>query len=278
MINDIFQVDWVFFDTIIIIILFLLLIGVKVFKTTHRWRISISNNNLEFYSLSNIPVNLENQFLRIVKWNLTKNSIFSKQNKKTPIILILRTNFKGRLIKVLTEGLSSYGFTVIHAKIKIRRNSFPNQENDIVKKGIKPIISSALDYLKDKGLIATSSRIIINFAKSLISPKVILSETDNIGLITINPKIHKENIGHFKELIINSVQYAQHFYLFNKRSFLFLKNRNFSRLFKEIKDKKKHKERLIILPKSNSIFKYYETILLGVLIDIIETKLMKIKI
>ncbi|MFW9785389.1 MAG: hypothetical protein ACFFFB_24120 [Candidatus Heimdallarchaeota archaeon] len=278
MINDIFQVDWVFFDTIIIIILFLLLIGVKVFKTTHRWRISISNNNLEFYSLSNIPVNLENQFLRIVKWNLTKNSIFSKQNKKTPIILILRTNFKGRLIKVLTEGLSSYGFTVIHAKIKIRRNSFPNQENDIVKKGIKPIISSALDYLKDKGLIATSSRIIINFAKSLISPKVILSETDNIGLITINPKIHKENIGHFKELIINSVQYAQHFYLFNKRSFLFLKNRNFSRLFKEIKDKNKHKERLIILHKSNSIFKYYETILLGVLIDIIETKLMKIKI
>lgn len=278
MINDIFQVDWVFVDTIIIIILLFLLIGVKVFKTTHRWRISISNNNLEFYSLSIIPVNLGNQFLRIVKWNLTKNSIFSKKNKKTPIILILRTNFKRGLIKVLTEGLSSYGFTVIHAKIKIGRNSFPNQENDIALKGIKPIISSALDYLKDKGLIATSSHLIINFAKSLISPKVILSEPDNIGLITINPKIHKENIGHFKELIINSVQYSQHFYLFNKRRFLFLKNRNFSRLFKEVKDKNKHKERLITLQKSNSIFKYYETILLGVLIDIIETKLMKIKV
>ncbi|MFX1325121.1 MAG: hypothetical protein ACFE8N_09190 [Promethearchaeota archaeon] len=277
MINDIFQVDWVFVDTIIIIILFLLLIGIELFKTTHRWRLSISNNYLESYSLSNVPVNLGNPFLRIVKWQLVKNVIVSTQNKKTPIILILRSNFKRRLTKVLTEGLSSYGFTVIHAKIKLGRNSILKLENDIAKNNIKPMVSSALDYLKKKGLITSSSHLAINFSKSLISSKVILSEPDNIGLIIINPKINKENIENFKELLINSMQYPQLFYLFSKRIFALFKNRSISRFIKEIKDKNKLKERLITLEKSNTIFKYYETILLGILIELIETKL-KIKL
>ncbi|MHA2390933.1 MAG: hypothetical protein ACXAEX_03100 [Promethearchaeota archaeon] len=277
MINDIFQVDWVFVDTMIIILLFLLLIGIKVFKATHRWRTTISNNNLSLHSFSKTPKNLEHHFIKTTQWIIAQNSLTIEQNKKSPLILILRTNLKRRLNKILTEGLCSYGFTVIHAKIKIEHNHFPETENNIIENEFKYFISSILDYFEKEGLISNSDHLTINYAKSLLPPTAILSEPDNIGLILINPKINKKNVGHFKELLISSLQFPQLFYIFSERNALFLKNRSLSCIIKEINDKNKHKVQLKTLEKSNRSFKYYETILLGIIIDIIETKLMKSK-
>ncbi|MCK4238559.1 MAG: hypothetical protein KAX33_05505, partial [Candidatus Lokiarchaeota archaeon] len=39
----IFQIDWIFWDTIIIFLLIIFLISVKIFKNTHRWRNFLSN-------------------------------------------------------------------------------------------------------------------------------------------------------------------------------------------------------------------------------------------
>lgn len=276
MINDIFQVNWVIVDIVIIILLLLLLLGVKLFKATHRWRLSFSNNNLEFYSFSKIRENLKSRFIKTKHWNITKNSSIIKQNIKTPLILILRTNSKRRLIKILTEGLSSYGFTIINAKIKIKYNS--KIGNEIIENEVKSLISSAFDYFEKKGLINTSDHLTINYSKSLVPPTAILSEPDNIGLILINPKINKINIGRFKEIQINSLQYPRLFYIFSKRNVLVLKNRSLRRLIKEFDDQNTDMAKLTTLERANRNFKYYETILLGIIIDIIENKLMESKI
>ena len=275
MINDIFQLNWVFVDTVIIILLILLLLGVKLFKATHRWRLSFSNNNLEFYSFSKTPANLKSRFIKIKHWSITKNSPIIKNNNKTPLILILRTNVKRKLIKILTEGLSSYGFTIINAKIKIKYNS--KTGNELIKSEVKSLISSAFDFFEKKGLINTFDHLTINYSKSFVPPTAILSEPDNIGLILINPKINKMNIGRFKEIQINSLQYPRLFYIFSKKNIFILKNRSLKRLIKESDDKNTIIAKLTTLERSNRNFKYYETILLGTIIDIIENKLMESK-
>ena len=59
MVTNIYQIDWVLVDTTIIVLLFLLLLGVKIFKSTHRWRSNFSNEALEYYSFNNANLNLK---------------------------------------------------------------------------------------------------------------------------------------------------------------------------------------------------------------------------
>jgi len=71
--KDIFQLDWIFIDTIIIVLLILLLLGVKLYKLTHRWRFSFSNEALEFISYRKPPLEINNQSISTSKWTLTRN-------------------------------------------------------------------------------------------------------------------------------------------------------------------------------------------------------------
>ena len=69
-----FRIDWVFIDTIIIILLILLLIGVKVFKSTHRWRLNFSNTALEYHSFHKTQDQVTNRVISKKYWYLTKNT------------------------------------------------------------------------------------------------------------------------------------------------------------------------------------------------------------
>ena len=153
MLNDIFQIDWIFVDTIIIILLFLLLIGVRIFKSTHRWRSTFSNEALEYYNFPDADKIVGNQFLHANKWSLVRDSSLKEKYSKNLLILVLRTNYKRRLLRILTEGLASNGFNIITAKIKIKH--YP--DSDILEKGVidelKSLISTIINYFKEKQLI-----------------------------------------------------------------------------------------------------------------------------
>ena len=71
--TDIFQLDWIFIDTIIIILLILLLLGVKVYKLTHRWRFSFSNEALEYTIYRKPPLKINDQSISSSNWTLTRN-------------------------------------------------------------------------------------------------------------------------------------------------------------------------------------------------------------
>jgi hypothetical protein len=275
MINAIFQVDWVFIDTVIIFLLLLLLLSVKLFKITYRWRLSFSNVNLESHYFPQIPENLKSHYIKAINWTITKNSLTRKQKIKTPLILISRTNLKRRLIKILTEGLSSYGFTIINARIKIKHNS--KIGNEIIENEIESYISSAFGKFEKEGLINSLDHLTISYSKSLVPPTAFLSEPDNFGLILINPKINKASIGRFKEIKINLKQFSRSFYIFSKRNFFILKNRNLKRFIKEFGYDDTSVTKVTTLERSNRNFKYYETVLLGTIINLIENEIIDSK-
>ena len=277
MVSNAFQVDWVFVDTLIIILLLLLLLGVKIFKSTHRWRLSFSNEALEYYSFPK-PYDLgKSHYIKIKHCSLTRNSSLHKQFDECPLILILRTSFKKHITKIITEGLSSYGFNVINLKLNIKLDSSSNMLNKTINDEIKSLISLLLDYFKHKGFIGNSKYILVNLSKPFVPNTEILTDPEKIGFILINPRMNKYNIGRLKETFHTLPQYTQLFYIFSKRSFFILKNNDLKHFTKEFDENITNKAKLITLKKSTKSFKYYETILLGIIIDILENKLMKSK-
>lgn len=275
MVSNAFQVDWVFVDTVIIILLFLLLLGVRIFKSTHRWRLSFSNEALEYYPFPK-PYDIGRiHYIKTKHCSLTRNSSQHKQYDKCPLILILRTKFKRHLTKIITEGLSSYGFNVINLKLNIKLDSRSNTLDRTINDEVKSQISLILDYFEHEELIANSKCILLNFSKPFFPNTEILTDPERIGLLLINPRMNKYNVGSLKEIFHTLPQYTQFFYIFSKRSFLILKNYDLKRFIREFDENFTNKAELITLEKSTKSFKYYETILLGIIIDILEHKLMK---
>ncbi|MFX0041840.1 MAG: hypothetical protein ACFE8L_02910 [Candidatus Hodarchaeota archaeon] len=268
--TDIFQIDWIFIDTIIIILLILLLIGVKIYKLTHRWRFSFSNEALEYIIYRNLPLKMDNQSISNSKWTLTRNIFLREESYKKPTIVILRTNYKKRLFYILTEGLSSYGFNVINLRLKIGFDK-------ILIANIRQLISTVIDFLKEKDLEFNFNYILLNYSKSSFSYSSILTDPKNYGMILINPKLNNENIKNYKELFDSSHLISQLYTIFSKRSAFILNNQNLKRFLSLYDHQKEKKLNLITIKKANYSFNYYETILLGMVINLIENKLLNTK-
>lgn len=278
MAGDIFQVDWVFVDTVIIVLLFLLLFGVKVFKATHRWRSFFSNEALERLYFPTAHKKIKNPFVFTKKWSFTRNSYLNKEFSMVPSILILRTKYKRKFLRILTEGLSSYGYNVINIKIKIKPDTNLNILNKKVMDEVKSFTSIVLDYFKQNGLITNSNYFLLNYSTSSIPYRAILSDSKNVGMILINPKLNTQNINNFRDIIKEFQQNTQLYTIFSKKSIFIIKNKNLKRFLKEIYPQKKINLKLLTLGKAKNSFKYYETIVLGMIIEILDNELLKTKI
>lgn len=277
MLNDIFQIDWVFVDTIIIVLLFLLLIGVRIFKSTHRWRSTFSNEALEHFYFPDAYKIVGNQFFQAKKWCLVRDSSLKEKYSKNLLILVLRTNYKRRLLRILTEGLASNGFNIITAKIKIKH--YP--DSNILEKGVidelKSLISTIINHFKEKELTKNQHYILLNHSKSIFPYKAILTDSKNKGMILINPKIKTENLINFHNVIDNTLS-NNHFYtIFSKKSWFIFPNKNLKSLLTEFPSQILTGLKILTLDKAKNLFKYYETIVLGIVIDIIENKILKSK-
>ncbi len=267
MANDLLHVDWVFVDTIIILLLVLLLIGVRVFKSIYRWRFSFSNKALEQHSFHRPQEQFRSQSLNTKYWKLTKNTTLTNTKSNNDVILILSTTHKKRLLRILTEGLCSYGFIIVSLRITKKASENINHE-------LHTLISFIINNSKQKGLIRNSNYALLEYSHSWFPYKVVLSDPNNTGLILLNPRMKKKHMGILEEIFNSQHQHPQLFYIFSKRSFFILKNKNIKLYKKYFGDKRENKIELITLEKSNRNFKYYETILLGILIDIIENKMI----
>ncbi|MHA1932001.1 MAG: hypothetical protein ACW96X_05645 [Promethearchaeota archaeon] len=276
MINDIIHIDWFFVDTIIIALLILLLLSVKIFKSTYRWRLSFSNEALEYHSFHNIEEQVRSRNLSTKYWDLTRNTSLINTSVRDKVILILRTKYKKKLLRILTEGLSTYGFTVISVKVK-KKNDSNSQISEKIINEVFALISSIITISKQKGFIQDSDYTLLEYSNSLLANKAILTEPNNKGLILLNPKLATNHTGIQEKILNNQQQYPQLFYIFSKRSIFILKNRNLKRYKKILGDENDNKIKLVILEKSHRNFKYYETILLGIIIDIIENKIIESK-
>jgi len=276
--TNIFQIDWISVDIIIIILLFILLLGVRLFKTIHRWRYSLSNQALEHICFSQSRKNKKNKIILTKKWCLTQNLSLKKNFNNPPLILMLRKNFKTKLLRTLTEGLSTYGFKVISIKTKIKHT--PNSK--ILEKTVieewKSLISNVLDDFEIRETAKNPKYVLIIHSESIIAYRQILSDSDIKGVILINPKLNKKISSDHKYILNPCSTNAQLVLVFSRKSILVFKNKHLKSFLKDVALQKKNNFNYITIEKSTNSFKYYETIILGMIIDIIENKFLKSEI
>ncbi|MHA1490140.1 MAG: hypothetical protein ACTSRI_10865 [Promethearchaeota archaeon] len=272
---NIFHLDWVFIDTIIIILLIVLLILVKIYKITARWRRPFSNEALEIRKYDKSDIKFKTLNINLKKWSLIRNKTLIRGDNSKPIIVIIRTNHKKKLLRVLTEGLSSYHLKVIIIDLRIKLCPNHNHLEKIIQEEIRHIISVIINFFKQQKLLITSNYFVINHFKSNFSYKSLLIDTNNVGMALINPRLNKINRRNFTEIINHVVIKTQLFLIFSKKSNFFLNNKNLKIFLKEFPIHNSSNLNILTLEKSKKSLKYYETILLGIIVDILENNSLK---
>lgn len=272
---NLFQFDWIIIDTVVIILLIVFLVSVKIFKERFRWRSTLSNIALEQFIFDKQSLELTNQNIIVKNISITVNNVLKSKNMLKPSIVIFRSTKNKRLVKVLTEGLASYGFDVINITLNIK--SFDSSES--IKKQIQEEfnhqISSVLNFFKLKQLITNSSYLTINYHKSKVFLNSIIYDKNNAGMILINPKFEIIDQKKIAEIIDKKEVLSKLFIIFSENSSTFLTNKNLNKFLTYLADYYSLKSNLLIVDKSKSSFKYYETILLGIIINLIESNILK---
>jgi len=116
----IFQIDWVFWDTIIIFLLIIFLISVKIFKNTHRWRNFLSNPLIMENKTKNFEIQCGEQEIFRISFTLFEsiiNDVAENNNNKTSNLLII---FKKRRYNTYpyAEALASIDLKVVFIDFK----------------------------------------------------------------------------------------------------------------------------------------------------------------
>ena len=271
---DIFRVDWILVDTIIIILLVLLLISVKIFKEAYRWRFSLSNEFLTRTTANALRFNLDCPSTYIKKWNLTKSKVIQEEISSKPSIFIIRTHRKQMLLKTLTEGLSTYGFNVVNIWLKIKADKGKIKTIRYIEREIQQSIPSILMSNCQNLHLLSQRYVVVNFDKKIIPNNIITKDSNSLKLISINPQLNLANLKIIQTLETISNPQFQIFIIFSECLNPFFKNRNLNK--KILSDKALKNSNIFkyhTIQKSKSTFKHYETVLLSIIIKNIDNKI-----
>ena len=268
MTNDIFQVDWITVDIIIIVLLILLLIGVKVLKEIYRWRFFFSNISTIRKVENHLDINNQVSSISIKKSDLTTCSVFQQEGLIKPTIVLIKRYRKLMLLKALTEAFCTSGYNVISLRLKISNKNLTERLISDIEKELQqtfPII--IMSYNQDVNLLSQNYNV-IDFTKKVLPLNLLLKDSHCRNIILINPRLKSSNQEVFLTLLSDSNKSPKLITIFSE---------NINPLFKNKKVKKilQNKEtfkytKYTIIQKTTSTFKYYETLLLSVILRYIE--------
>ncbi len=261
---SLFRINWIFIAEIVVVLLILFLICIEVYKEISRWRKKFSNQNLKIriLKLNDIIDNKPSIFINKIK--LISNTNSDNQHNR-PIILFLRTNYRKILPNILIEGLASYGYNIVNIRLKKKLGSTINNYNKELEKHLLGI----LRYLFQNKITTSEKFYVLNYSKSNFPYGPFLVENNNVGMILINPRLNNTNIINIDKIISNNNIKNKLWFIFSNYSYLIFPNFNlkkFNRLYKE----KINYIRNIHIQKARISFKYYETILLGNIIQFLD--------
>lgn len=272
---DIFRLDWIFIDTVIIVLLLLVLISVKLFKERSRWRASLSSEVLEIINYRKSDIPLISQYFDIKNLSFVRNISIKKQINSKPIIIISKTTKKRKLLYVLTEGLASYGFNVIIVDFKVALDYDNLVFDNNMQKETENIFSKIINILVEKDVISNSTYVLINYSKLSFLYNSTLSDPKNRGIFLLNPNFNNIIMGNFSEASNLNDLKSPIYVIFSKNLSLFIPNKNLKKFLKVFNNETSRVFKLITLEKAKRSFKYYETILLGIIIYLIDNNLLK---
>lgn len=262
---DIFRLNWIFIDTIIIILLVLLLLGVKIFKQTHRWRRSFANTEIKVYPKSSLKTIPKKKFPP--KFYLVKNKL-NKQRINSPVLVfvddILISNFPIGLV----EAFCTYGYNVVNISIKLKflRNHILSKERfgTINCKEIHYI----LDTYKKNQLITTSNYFLITLNLSHFPYQEAYQDPRCQGIIAINPKCSSFSSKPIKNLLNSNDRLSRFYMIFSEKRYFFSKQ-DYKKFRKVLPIDKSN---IKIVKNSRKSFKNNETILLSEILNILKNK------
>ena len=258
---DIFRVDWILIDSVISIILIILLIGINILKWFYRWRIPLSNKNLA-KSVSKMPLfESVNLSLKVKKWSL----IYPKYNtgsKNLPTIFILRMHRKFMLLNALAEGLSTYGFKIVNLWIQSPKNLVSNEKNK------KTVYTEIINYLNENSFDLNCSYSILAVRKIPFGNENELIDMNTKSYIILNPILKDNDIVRLSQ---TTIMYS----LLSEKCFLFFRNPKLKRILRLKKEIFSENFKIRVIKGAKKSFKYYETILLGELINFFDNNSYK---
>ena len=266
---DIFRLDWVLIDMVIIILLLLLLFSVKIFKEISRWRFSLSNESLTRTQLKNLEIDTNVSGMILKNYSVIKNNSVREEESSRLVVFLSMRKIKRRLFRILTEGLCSYGINIIDISLKYKSGNNKDRLEQNKEETVKTVISKILNQSEQENLISCSNYIVMHYSDSPMLYKSLLSDEDDTRLISINPKISKVSISKISEL--TDLGSKIHL-IFSKKSYFVLNNNNLKKFLKELPHYNKLGIQITIMEKTGKSYKYYETVLLGIILNIIEKK------
>jgi len=268
MASNIFQVDWITIDLIIIVLLILLLIGVKIFKEIYRWRIIFSNVST-IRKVDNL-LGINNQFssLYIKKCNLTTSSVFQQENLIKPTIIFISSYRKIMLLKALTEAFCTSEYNVINLRLKMLTKNVTGRLISNIEKELPQIFPATITFFNQDVNLLSHVYNIIDFTKKALPLSVLLKDSHCRNIILINPRLKSCNLNVYLSSLKDSNKNSELIRIFSEKSNPFFKNK---RLKKILLDNETFKfTKYTIIPKTKSKFKYYETLLFSIIIRYIE--------
>jgi len=265
---DIFQLDWILIDSVIILLLVFLLISVRVFKEFSRWRLSLSNRDIRVKSIpiEDLAINPSKKGLRLEQCKFISNR--KNNDSGTPLIILLNSNFRTELLNVFGEGLASSGYNILQLKLKIRTSlrNIITSNNRLKKIGqnFYSYLTVILEFLRQKKRLDSSQYMIIKAGKSSLPYKTLLKDPNNKGIILINPSTQavERDFSSFFHLI----RQKRLLLIFTRIPYVIFKRRLLSQHLNAVSN------RLSVIKDAFHSLKNYETILFGLILKFINRK------
>jgi len=265
---NIFQVDWITVDIIIIELLILLLISVKVLKELYRWRFFYSNAST-IRRVNNLSeINAQFSTISIKTCTLTMVNVFQQEEFRKPTLIIIRRYRKLMLLKALTEAFCSFGYNVLNVRLKTMTRSGKLEMTSVIEKELQHVFPVIFKFYNQKVEVLNQIYNVIDCNKRLLPFNILSENSDCRNLILINPRLNSRNLEVIMTLLNDSKKYPQLFTIFSEKINLFLKNTKFEKILRINEAFKNSK--YSIIQKARSTFKYYETVLLSVVMRYIE--------
>jgi len=265
---DIFQVDWITVDIIIIVLLILLLFSVKVLKELYRWRFSFSNVSTIRKDHDLLDINNHFSSISIKKCNLTRSSVFQKEDSIKPTIFLIRRYRKLMLLKALTEAFCTSGYNVINLRLKMLHKNTTERSISGIKNDLQQIFPVIITFYNQEVNLLSQTYNVIDFTKFFLPLNLLLKDFHCRNIILINPRLRSYNMEGYLTLISDSNKNSDLITIFSENLNPFFKNKNVEKILHDNETIKYSK--YTIIQKTKSTFKYYETLLLSVIIRYIE--------
>jgi hypothetical protein len=263
---DIFRINWILVDSIIIMILIIILCSVKIYKVKHRWRSCKTNFSIDEIKLDPNFLQFRDKRISIKKWHILHNPKLHETKTSLPTIFLFSSKSLRYLPYAVIEGLCSYGFTVNYILIK-RRRSFYTKRNPNFSHTHNNIVSLAYDYIKTDDNYDSLQYWVIDFNSDISYKEIQNDKFNQIGLILINPSKNQNNSRFLSDWFnSNGIVHL----IFSMKSYLWFKNRKITRFMKFFHQLHSKNINFDVLEHTNIYFKNYETILLAKLMTIVK--------